>query len=100
VHLTATGWLILIAAPLGLWLTLDAGTFIGVDVNLATHAVRVGLSKSDEYTPQGRLRVQQPAKISGVGTFHPRPQLELERDAYVIGLKESVVWIELVNNTN
>jgi hypothetical protein len=87
-------------APLGLWLTLDAGTFEGVDVNLTTHAVRVGLSKSDEYTPLARLRVQQPAKISGIGTYHPRPQLELERDAHVIGLKESVVWIELDNNTN
>ena len=30
-------------APVGLWLTLDSGTFDGVEFNQKTHAVRLGM---------------------------------------------------------
>ena len=84
-------------APRGLWLTLDAGTFDSVAVNTRTHAVRVGLSPATPYTPQARLRVEQPAKVVGVGAFHPRQQLVKERNAYTIPLKSSTTWIELID---
>ncbi|HYM86578.1 MAG TPA: DUF5695 domain-containing protein, partial [Pseudoxanthomonas sp.] len=84
-------------APRGLWLTLDAGTFESVAVSTRTHAVRVGLSPATPYTPQARLRVEQPAKLAGVGTYHPRRQLAKERDAYTISLKKGTAWIELID---
>ena len=85
-------------APLGLWLTLDAGTFENVEVNPTTHAVRLGLSPADQFTPLGRLHINQPAKIEGIGTFHPKDKLEQERDAYSIPLKNSTAWVDLVND--
>lgn len=84
-------------APRGLWLTLDAGTFESVAVNTRTHAVRVGLSPATPYTPQARLRVEQPAKVAGVGTYHPRQQLAKERDAYTISLKNGLTWVEMID---
>ena len=45
--------------------------FDGVEVNTATHEVRVELAAADEYTPTARLRIEQPAKVEGIGTYHP-----------------------------
>jgi len=83
-------------APRGLWLTLDAGRFEAVELNTRTGLVRVGLSAVTSDTPQALLRVEQPAKIAGVGTYQPRQQLKLERGAYVIPLKTAATWIELM----
>ena len=82
-------------APLGLWLTLDAGTFESVEVNTRTHAVRVDLSAATPFTPQARLRIEQPAKVSGIGRYRPRQKLTRERGAYTIRLKTSVSRIDL-----
>ncbi|HXF12063.1 MAG TPA: DUF5695 domain-containing protein [Terriglobales bacterium] len=82
-------------APYGLWLTLDAGTFDKLELNTKTGVLRVGLSPTDQFTPEARLRIAQPAKISGVGEFHPITQLKVERGAYVIPLKDTVTWLEL-----
>ena len=84
-------------APRGLWLTLDAGTFNSVAVNTRTHAIRVELSPLTPNTPQARLHVEQPAKVAGVGEYHPRRQLSKERDAYRIPLQSSTTWIELID---
>lgn len=82
-------------APLGLWLTLDAGAFESVQINTRTQSVRVGLSRATVHTPLARMRVEQPAKVAGVGTFNPRRQLRKERDAFVIPLSSGTTWIEL-----
>jgi hypothetical protein len=82
-------------APLGLWLTLDAGTFESVEVNPKTKAVRVGLSGASQFTPQARLRVEQPAKVAGVGTYRPKSTLKAERDAFTVPLKKGTTWVEL-----
>src|SRR5262249_51886113 len=42
-------------APLGLWLTLDAGTFERVSINTHSNIVRVTLSRADDFTPKARL---------------------------------------------
>jgi hypothetical protein len=87
-------------APLGLWLTLDSGTFDSVEINDKTHAVRIGLSAATEYESQARLRVAQPAKLPGVGTFHPTATVAIERDAFVVALKKNgITWIELAGTT-
>jgi hypothetical protein len=82
-------------APLGLWLTLDAGTFESVEVNTRTHAVLVDLSGATPFTPQARLRIEQPAKVSGIGRYSPRQKLTMERGAYTIRLKTSRSRIDL-----
>jgi hypothetical protein len=82
-------------ASSGLWLTLEAGEFDAIEVNSKTGAVRVGLGPATEFTPTARLRVEQPAKLPGVGAFHPTKPLTLERDAYVVPLEKATTWVEL-----
>lgn len=84
-------------APLGLWLTLDAGTFASVEVNTRSHAVRVGLSPAAAHTPQAFLRVEQPAKIAGIHTYRPSRPLTLDRAAYAVPLKSQAIWITLTD---
>lgn len=82
-------------APLGLWLTLDAGTFDRVELNPATKAVRISLSPSDPFTSAARLRIEQPAKLANVGTYTPTQRINLERGAYVVPLTDKPAWIDL-----
>ncbi|MGA2542693.1 MAG: DUF5695 domain-containing protein [Verrucomicrobiota bacterium] len=85
------------AAPLGLWLTLDAGAFESVSVNTKTHAVRTELSPADPFTPLARLRLEQPAKVAGVAGFHPAGGLApaQERGAWVIPLSARPTQVDL-----
>lgn len=80
-------------APVGLWLTLDAGTFESAEFNAKTHAVRVELSPKTSFTPEARLRIEQPARISA--SYRPRKSFMNERDAYTIPLKDGATWVEL-----
>jgi hypothetical protein len=82
-------------ASLGLWLTLDAGTFESVEVNSKTGLVRLALAGATESTPQALLRVEQPAKAGAVGSYHPSSPLRSERGAYVVPLHQEVIWVEL-----
>ena len=82
-------------APVGLWLTLDAGAFEQIAINARSNVVRVTLSSADEYTPNARLRVQQPANSAAVGIYAPRENLVNERDAFTIRLGRSATMIEL-----
>ena len=83
-------------APLGLWLTLDVGTFDSVEVSTKTHAVRVGLSPAAPYSPQALLRVAQPAKIAGVGTYHVSgPSVARSRGGYLVPLTKKTTWLVL-----
>jgi uncharacterized protein DUF5695 len=82
-------------APLGLWLTLDAGTFDRIDVNKRNGTVRVSLSPVTAQTSEARLRVEQPAKLAGIGKYEPREKLVIERDSYKVPLTSKVTWIEL-----
>ena len=82
-------------APLGLWLTLDAGAFESVEVNPRTHAVRVALSPATPDTPAALLRIEQPASIAGVGKYQPRQQFKQERGGFIIPLNKKTTWLEL-----
>ncbi|HEU5397265.1 MAG TPA: DUF5695 domain-containing protein, partial [Verrucomicrobiae bacterium] len=82
-------------APFGLWLTLDAGKFATVEFNPKTHAVRIELAPDDGLTPAARLRIEQPARIAGVGTFRLREKFAADRDAFTIPLNGKSRWIEL-----
>lgn len=83
-------------APLGLWLTLDAGTFDQLDINTRTHVVRVGFSAGTPFVSEARLRLEQPAKVPGIGSYQPSGKFLIERDALVIPLKQTGnTWIDL-----
>jgi hypothetical protein len=41
------------------------------------------------------LTIEQPAKIHGVGTYHPKQQLQMERGAYIVPLTNDLAWIDL-----
>ena len=85
-------------APLGLWLTLDAGKFESLALNPKTGAVRLGLSAATAYTPTARLRVEQPAKVNGVGTYRPVAKFGSERGAYVVPLRGTTTWVNLATH--
>ena len=70
-------------APLGLWLTLDAGTF--ESVTLTGGSVRVRLAPATVYTPVARLRIEQPGAVEAA-PFAPTAEFQQERGAYVIPL--------------
>jgi hypothetical protein len=77
-------------APLGLSLSLDAGTFEQVD--LGPDGVRLILSPATPSAPVAFLRVDQPGNVQGVGSYRPIGSFEMERGAFVVplggGLKE------------
>ncbi len=80
-------------APLGLWLTLDAGTFEAVE--FAGDGVRVTLSPATAAAPTARLRVEQPAAVDGVGRIAPTGSYEMERGAYVVPLGDGPTVVVL-----
>jgi hypothetical protein len=82
-------------ASSGLWLTADSGKFQSIELDSNTGAIRVALAPATQFTPAARVRVEQPAKVSGVGAYHPTKGFTVERDAYVIPLGESTTWVDL-----
>ncbi|HEY7678933.1 MAG TPA: DUF5695 domain-containing protein, partial [Terriglobia bacterium] len=82
-------------APLGLWLTLDAGKFQSIEFNPKTGRVRVALDPADAFTPVARLRVEQPAQVRGIGKYELSKQLPLERGGYAIELGKATTWIDI-----
>ncbi len=84
-------------APRGLWLTLDSGTFDTVEISAKTHAVRIGLSPRSALTRRAVLRIEQPGKVAGIGTYHLKQQLPIERGAHIVPLQSQTSWIELVD---
>jgi hypothetical protein len=86
----------LYVASAGVWLTLDAGAFEGIEVNSRTGAIRVGLSPATEYLRVARLRVEQPAKVGAAPSYRPTAPLKQERGAYVVPVGKATTWVELV----
>ena len=83
-------------APLGLWLTLDAGTFDAIQINLKNHSVRLALSAGTVFVSQARLHIEQPAKLPEIGVYQPVKKFVVERGASVVALKkDKVTWVEL-----
>jgi hypothetical protein len=85
-------------ASVGLWLTLDAGTLEAVELNTSTGLVRVAISRATEFTPEARLRIEQPTEIAGVGRYRPSSPVNSERGVYIIPLGKQTSWIQLSNS--
>jgi len=82
-------------ATQGLWITLDGGKFESVELDPKTGAVRLGFVAATQFTPAAHLRIEQPAKVNGVGTYHPTQSLQSERGTYFVPLDQKTTWIEL-----
>jgi hypothetical protein len=82
-------------APVGLWLTLDAGKFEAVELETKTGAVRVALAPADARTPSARLRIEQPAKVAGGAPYSSVKTFPVEREATVVKLGEKTTWVDL-----
>jgi hypothetical protein len=83
-------------APLGLWLTLDAGRFERVAVDAVSGAVRVVLAPATAFTPAARLRIEQPAAVTGAPRdYQPVGTFVRERGAVVIPLGTAATTVEL-----
>lgn len=82
-------------APFGLWLTLDAGKFETVEINLKSKAVKIGLAAKSANSSFARLRIEQTAKVAGINNFQPKNKLKFEREAFVIPLGTGKKWIEI-----
>ena len=82
-------------APFGLWLTLDAGKFEQAVFDPHNGTVRLTLDGASEFTPQARLRIEQPGKLAGVGSYHPAEELKQKRGAFTVPLKQDATEIVL-----
>ena len=82
-------------APVGLWLTLDAGRFDRVQLNPKTGEVRLVFAPSDSSTRAARLRVEQPAAVAGVAKYRTSRHFDAERDAFVIPLSPAQTSVDL-----
>ncbi|WP_318350186.1 DUF5695 domain-containing protein [Aquipluma nitroreducens] len=78
-------------APVGLWLTLDAGTFKSVSFNPKSKEVRIELDKLNEFTPKAYLRIE-----SSKGNKYTSEGLtQNDRRAFEIQLAKEPVLVKL-----
>ncbi len=82
-------------APVGLYLTLEAGQFDQVEFDAATGRVRVTLAPSTAHVKQARLRVEQTGKTVARRTWTVPGGFALERGAYTVPLSSSSRTIEI-----
>jgi hypothetical protein len=86
VDLTTAAKSAVYVAPVGLWISLDAGKIESVNYNISTGALRLKLQKGDQFTPNAVIRITQPAKLSGVGAYQIKGAYTPERGAHVVNL--------------
>jgi len=84
-------------APFGLWLTLDAGKFQSVEVNPGTGTARLTLAAATQFTAEARLHIEEPAQVKNSANYHLVRAYKLEREAYVVPLREAATPLELTN---
>jgi hypothetical protein len=86
-------------APLGLWVTLEAGSITGVELNSSTGVVKIGLAAANAFTPVAVLRIEQPASRSSTGSYHLVESFKSERGAFIVPLSRDTTLVELKAGT-
>ena len=79
-------------APLGLWLTLESGTFEKVVFDSLSHSIVIQLSPQTPFNSSARLRIT----TTGKKTFKLDGNLLVEREAYVVPLKPGSTKVRFV----
>lgn len=82
-------------APLGLWLTLEAGRFEEVTMDITGQIVTVTLAPAEPHTPKARLIIQNSAAQDGASAFTPVTRLPMARGAWEVALGEKPLRLEL-----
>lgn len=82
-------------APVGLWLTLDAGQFVSVDFDARHNTIRLHLAPASGSVQTVPLRVEQTISGPGIARYEAPVDWKLERGAYLLPLKatETVVLL-------
>jgi hypothetical protein len=85
-------------APLGLYLTLDVGTFRSVTVDMKTPRVVVTLDPATAFTPNALLRIEQYDPFHHISwSFDVTGNYAKQRNGYVIPLDKDVTMVEIAN---
>jgi len=89
----------LFIAPLGLWITLDAGHLVSADFNLKTQVVRLHLAAATSSIPVARLRLTQTALQSNSRAWAivSGPPLDAGANVIQLGPKEAEVVLKQRN---
>lgn len=80
-------------SQLGLWLSLDAGTFNNITYNKANGTVELTLNAADEFTANAYLRLDQPKPTKG--EYKPTTSYKENNGALVIPLTKQIVKVTL-----
>lgn len=88
----------LFLAPLGLWITLDAGKIISADLDTQKHTVTLHLAAANTYVPVARLRLMQTAAKANAHLWALASQYSIDAGTDVIPLSngETVVVLQQV----
>jgi hypothetical protein len=81
-------------APVGAWLTLDAGTVKSVAYNVKTSALRITLDQANSNTPRAYLRIAQTG-TPAASKYLLKGNYGREKGAYAIPLKEKPLVLEI-----
>ena len=88
----------LFLAPLGLWITLDAGKMISADFDTRKHSVTLHLAASSKYVSAARLRVAQTETKPGT-TWALASSTKMDAGAHVIPLGSGETTVVLRQTT-
>lgn len=100
VNLTTAAKSRIYIAPVGLWITLEAGKCKSVDYNKITHQVNIILGPSDIYTSVAYLKIEQPAHLKNVGTYTMKNGGVKERGMFTIPLTSTGAEVTLYQSND
>ena len=81
-------------APIGLWITLDAGSIVSVDFDPARRGVRLHLAAATEHVPVARLRVKS---VTSVWKVASKTTTDAGAAVIALGSGETTVTLMPVN---
>jgi hypothetical protein len=82
-------------APVGLWLTLDAGQFKSVSFNVKSEEVKMEFEKADSFTPEAYLHVTTTGKDITAKEYDTEALSRNERGSLLIKLGDKLTEITL-----
>jgi hypothetical protein len=81
-------------APVGLWLTLDAGEFKSVAYNMKSGEVTIALEKGNEYTPEAYLHIETLSKEPSAKHYHTESLTKSTLGSYLVALDKQPVLVK------
>jgi hypothetical protein len=89
----------LFLAPIGLWITLDAGHLVSADFDPKQHTVTLHLAPATPYVVRARLRLTQTPHTGG--TWQPANRAKLDAGAIAVPLNsgETTVMLRRLDNS-